>query len=165
MYKIKKIYYYIYYILYKNAEKSPTLFSYNFVASISLDFLGLIFCFSFIYYFDLNLRKELYLLIMLMIVIFNYFVFEHNSSYKKYISEFDELPKEKNNKFKLIVWIGIILVIANIIYSVYYMDQRAKRDQIGPYAPEIVAKENREDSLQKVQQIEKLKKIYGEDKR
>lgn len=45
------------------------------------------------------------------------------------------------------------------------MDLKARKDQTGPYAQEIIAKERREDSLQKSQQIEKLKKIYGEDKK
>jgi len=163
MKKIKTIYNYIYYTLYKNAERSPTLFSYNLVADTSIDFLGIITFFSFIYYFDINLEKETYIVSVIVIILVNYFIFKHNNSYKTYIQEFDKLPTKKNHKYKLIVWIGIGSVIFNLIYSVYFMDQRAKKNQTGPYAPEIVAKERREDSLQKAQQIENLKKIYGED--
>ncbi|WP_164462415.1 hypothetical protein [Chryseobacterium shandongense] len=57
------------------------------------------------------------------------------------------------------------MLIINFIFSFYCLDQRARKDQIGPYAPEIVAKERKEDSLQKTQQIERLKKIYGEDQK
>ncbi|WP_128124923.1 hypothetical protein [Chryseobacterium carnipullorum] len=38
------------------------------------------------------------------------------------------------------------------------MDQQARKDQTGPYTPEIVARERREDSLQKAKQIENLKR-------
>ncbi|BAP32522.1 uncharacterized protein CHSO_3485 [Chryseobacterium sp. StRB126] len=163
MKKIKTIYNYIYYTLYKNAEKSPTLFSYNFVADVSIDFLGIITFFSLIYYFDIDLGKGAYIVSVIVIILFNYFIFKHNNNYKNYIQEFDKLPETKNNKYRLIVWIGIGGIIFNLIYSVYFMDQRARKNQIGPYAPEVVTKERREDSLQKAQQIENLKKIYGED--
>lgn len=50
-------------------------------------------------------------------------------------------------------------------YFFILLFRQASKDQVGPYAPEIVAKEKREDSLQKAKQIENLKKIYGEDKK
>lgn len=71
-------------------------------------------------------------------------------------------------KIKIGSWLvfGIVLlIISNLIFSFYCMDLKARKDQTGPYAQEIIAKERREDSLQKSQQIEKLKKIYGEDKK
>ncbi|SDM14722.1 hypothetical protein SAMN05216273_11499 [Chryseobacterium taihuense] len=65
-------------------------------------------------------------------------------------------------------WIAaliVLIIIMNFIFSFYCLDQKARKDQVGPYAPEIVARERREDSLQKAKQIEKLKKIYGEDEK
>lgn len=38
-----------------------------------------------------------------------------------------------------------------MLFSFYLLFAEAKKNQTGPYAPEIVAKERREDSLQKAQ--------------
>jgi len=102
---------------------------------------------------------------LIIIIGFNYFTLDFKDYWIKYFKEFDKLPKEKNKKYGMIVWSIIILIIGNMLFSFYLLFAQAKKNQTGPYAPEIVAKEKMEDSLQKAQQIEKLKKIYGEDKK
>jgi len=57
------------------------------------------------------------------------------------------------------------LIVGNLIFSFYCLDQKAKENQTGPYASEVLTKKRKKDSLQKAQQIQKLKKIYGEDKK
>jgi hypothetical protein len=52
-----------------------------------------------------------------------------------------------------------------MLFSFYLLFAQAKKKQTGPYAPEFVTQKRREDSLQKAQQIEKLKKIHGENKK
>lgn len=170
MEKIKQAYYYLYYKLYKYSQSS--IFPNDFAATIFLYALGIFFFFSLINYYNLftnthhEVNKILVIIIyFIIIVIPNYFIFHHNSQWKDIVKEFDKLPEEKNKKGGIIVWSIIILIIGNMLFSFYLLFEEAKRNQTGPYAPEIVAKEKREDSLQKAQQVEKLKKIYGEDRK
>lgn len=173
MKKIKQVYYYLFYKLYKYAEKSPTIFPYDFIAGTYLEVLIVFIVLSLINYSDCFVRnfidfgsgKSLVLLLVLFITIPNYFIFYHKDQWKDIVKEFDKLPKEKDKKYGIIVWSIIILIIGNMLFSFYLLFAQAKKNQTGPYAPEIVAKERREDSLQKAKQIEKLKKIYGEDKK
>ncbi|WP_131726153.1 hypothetical protein [Chryseobacterium sp. Leaf405] len=99
---------------------------------------------------------------------FNYYTLDYLDLWKSYNYKFDQLPKRKNiigSWIASLIIIIIILITGNFLFSFYCLDQKARKEQTGSYAPEIVAKERRKDSLQKAQQIEKLKKIYGEDKK
>ncbi|MCQ4138771.1 hypothetical protein [Chryseobacterium sp. EO14] len=170
MKKIKQAYYYLYYRLYKHSQSS--IFSNDYAATVFLYALWIFFLFSIFNYYSLftNTNQEVnkvlgIIIYCILIVIPNYFIFHYNDKWKIVVKEFDKLPKEKNKKYGIIVWSIIILIIGNMLFSFYLLFAQAKKDQTGPYAPEIVAKERKEDSLQKAQQIEKLKKIYGEDKK
>lgn len=173
MNKIKQAYYYLFYKLYKHAQKSPTIFPYDFIAGLYLEVLIVFIVLSVTNYYDYITKnfidfgsgKGLALFFILIVTIPNYFIFYYKDQWKDIVKEFDQLPKEKNKKGSIIVWSVIILIITNMVFSYYLLSMQAKKHHTGPYAPEFVAKERREDSLQKAQQIEKLKKIYGEDKK
>ena len=169
MEKIKKVYYYLFYKLYKHSQSS--VFPNDFAASIFLGVLGIWFSISILNYYNVFIdrnvifSKNVYIGIATFFLIVSYITIDYNNSWKKYIQEFDKLPKEKNRKGSIIVWSIIGLIIFNTIFSYYLLFARAKREQTGPYAPEFVAQKRKEDSLKKAQQIENLKKIYGEDKK
>ncbi|WP_326983434.1 hypothetical protein VUJ46_02485 [Chryseobacterium sp. MYb264] len=176
MRKINKIYDYFFYKMYKWVEYTSELgggrFWNDWKASLSMDMLLYFIIMSiFIYYklffghyiYMITYNKNVYILVI-PIFLFNYFVFNHNDRWKYIIQKFDHLPKKKNIIGGWKVFIIVLLIISNLIFSFYLLSQQAKQNQTGPYAPEVVKKERKEDSLQKTQQIEKLKKIYGEDK-
>lgn len=120
------------------------------------------------YYYIINninpkLGSDLLLYIFgFFIVIFNYITLDHNKNiWQKYNLEFDNLPRKTNIIGGVIVWLIIFLITINFFISIHYSQKKFSIR----YTPEFIAKERREDSLQKAQQIEKLKKIYGEDKK
>lgn len=110
---------------------------------------------------DLSFSKPIMYIPFIFIIGFNYYTLEHLDVCKRYNIEFEQLPQKKNMIGSWIVFLIVMILTTNFIFSFYCLDRKAKKDQTGPYAPEIVAKERMEDSLQKAQQIEKLKRIYG----
>jgi len=129
--KIKKVYYYLFYKIYKWYEKGPSIWLSEWKASFSMDVLiYFVVMFLFIYYNvfinrHANLSEsniEVYLLV-LSVVLINYFVFHHRNQWKNYVKEFDKLPKKKNQTGGWIVFGFILFVIANLVLSFYLMSQ------------------------------------------
>ncbi|MGN7758995.1 hypothetical protein ACTJIV_16100 [Chryseobacterium sp. 22532] len=173
MKSIKQGYYYLFYRLYKMSEAAPSKWLSDWKASMALGVLEIWFVISILIYYkvfsnssvDILGTNIFWFLMVIILMIIDYFVFHHKNQWKNIVANFDQLSSKKNRIYSIIAWAVILLVVINMIFSYYCLDLKAKRDQIGPYAPEIVAKKRREDSLQKAQQIENLQKIYGEDKK
>lgn len=173
---IKKLYYYFFYKIYKSIQYTSAPFGdflNGFKAGVVMIVLQLWTVFSLINYYsvitgskvELSVSKPIMYIPLIIILGFNYYTLDYSNIWKSYNNKFDQLTKRKNIIGSWIVLSIVIIVIANFIFSFYCLDQRARKDQVGPYAPDIVAKERMEDSLQKAKQIENLKKIYGEDKK
>ncbi|WP_343608391.1 hypothetical protein [Chryseobacterium oranimense] len=173
---IKKFYYYFFYKIYKSIQYTSAPFGdflLSFRAGIVMIALQIFILASIgIYYsiiteirMGLSIFMPVIYIPLIIIIAFNYYSLDYLDIWKEYNKEFDKLPKKKNILGSWIVFGIVLLVIGNFIFSFYCLDQQARKDQVGPYAPEIVAKERREDSLQKAKQVENLKKIYGEDKK
>ncbi|AZA58190.1 hypothetical protein [Chryseobacterium shandongense] len=173
---MKKAYYYFFYKIYKAIKYTSVPFGnflISFKAGLVLIVLQIWSFLSIINYYtfftgnpvELSISKPIVYVTLIFIIGFNYYTLDYLDIWKKYIQEFDQLPKKKNVIGSWIAILITLMLIINFIFSFYCLDQRARKDQIGPYAPEIVAKERKEDSLQKTQQIERLKKIYGEDQK
>lgn len=171
---IKKLYYYLFYKIYKAIIYTSTPFGdflSSFKAGLVLIVLQIWSFLSIINYYtvitgskvELSISTPIMYIPLIIIIGFNYYTLDYLDIWKSYNQEFDQLPKKKNTIGSWIVILIVLIVIMNFVFSFYCLDRKARKDQIGPYAPEIVAKERMEDSLQKAQQIEKLKKIYGED--
>lgn len=175
---IKKVYNYFFYKIYKSIEytsggsdgKNIT----NFKTGLVIIFLEILSLVSLLIYYKLYINptfdiigtKIQWIIMVILLVLTDYFMFYNKSNkWKEIFAEFHKLPKKKNILGSWIVFVIVLLIIGNFIFSFYCLDQQARKDQVGPYTPEIVAKERREDSLQKAKQIENLKKIYGEDKK
>ncbi|UZT97251.1 hypothetical protein ODZ84_18980 [Chryseobacterium fluminis] len=171
---VKKVYCYFFYKLYKfwDGVSYPKFWS-DWKSSLTLDCLiYFIVTSAFIYYkvffnitVHLSENNNNIFISVIVIVFFNYFIFHHQDQWKDLITEYDKLPERKNNIGSWIVFGVILLIVGNLIFSFYCLDQKAKENQTGPYASEVITKKRKKDSLQKAQQIQKLKKIYGEDKK
>lgn len=168
---IKKAYYYLFYKLYNHYENSSMPWGSDFKASASIGALEIWLILSILNYFllitgktigNLNIWQPFVFIPAILLFLLHYFAFIRTDVWKEYNKEFDQLSREKNKRDGITTWCIIIFIIINTIFSYYLLFQRAKRNQTGPYASEIVEKKRMEDSLQKAQQIEKLKKIYGE---
>ncbi len=59
----------------------------------------------------------------IVVIGLNYFLFLHTNKWKEYNAEFDKLPKKKNIIGGIIVWIIIIMIIANIFISGHLMQK------------------------------------------
>ncbi len=170
------MYYYFFYKIYMSIKYFSAPFGdflSSFKAGLVMIVLQLWTLFSIMNYYsvlsgntvELSFSKPIVYIPFVFVVVFNYYTLDYLDIWKNYNYEFEQLPKKKNI---IGSWVACLIVIAltiNFIFSFYCLDQKAKKEQTGPYSPEVVAKERREDSLQKAQQIEKLKKIYGEDKK
>lgn len=168
---IKKLYYYFFYKMYKAIQYTSYPFGnflLGFKASLLVIALEIWFSITILNYYNIfidrniHFSKSIYLGIVLFFSILSYITIDYSSTWKKYNQKFDQLPKKKNIIGSWIAVLIVLIIIMNFIFSFYLLFAQAKKNQTGPYAPEIVAKEKREDSLQKAQQIKKLKKIYGE---
>lgn len=119
MNKIKRAYYYLFYKLYKHYEDSSTPWWSDFKANTSIGALEIWLLLSILNYFllftgkkigELNLQQPLIFIPIAVLFLLHYFSFIHNDIWKKYNREFDQLPKEKNKKNGIIVWIITILI-------------------------------------------------------
>ncbi|MBO6185169.1 MAG: hypothetical protein J6O88_10885 [Chryseobacterium sp.] len=128
---MKKAYYYLFYKLYKNYERGPSVWMSDWKASFSLDVLiYFLVMFLFIYYNIFinryaNLSKsniEVYILVI-SVSLLNYFIFHHRNQWKKIIVEFDQLPKKKNILGSWVVFGVVLFIVANLIFSFYLMSK------------------------------------------
>lgn len=173
MNKIKQSYYYFFYVLYRSRQNSENnILPRDFIASLYIIILEIFLFMSFVNYYNLIfyedaniLRNDILIATVALLTLLDYIIIHNKDQWKYLIKEFDKLSIKKYRKTKNIVYSIIIFIISNFIFSFYLLFAQAKKNQTGPYAPEFVSKERRQDSLQKAQQIEKLKKIYGEDKK
>ncbi|MCQ4142531.1 hypothetical protein [Chryseobacterium sp. EO14] len=136
------------------------------LAIIALEF-WIVFIFQNFYYIFNNINPKsgsdlLLYIVGFFIVVFNYATFDYNKSiWQNYNLEFDKLPRKTNILGGIIVWTIIFFITIIFFVSIHYSQKKFSIR----YTPEFIAKKRKEDSLQKAQQIEKLKKIYGEDKK
>jgi hypothetical protein len=142
---LKKAYYYFYYQLYKSINNS-SIFPRQFRASLYLDILFIIIGLSGLYMYGIFIDsgfkiedgKWFIILYISAICIPNYFIFEHKEQWKSIIGKFDKLPQKTNQIGRFIVWSIIVLIIANLIFSIYLMDQKARVNHTGPYSKEYM---------------------------
>ncbi len=126
---VKKAYYYLFYKLYKFGEWSPSIFQSDFTATFAIVCLEVLFLGSLkFYYFNFVDHNDTFVLIsfqtiipLTAIILINYFAFINDNTWKKYVKEFDRLPKKKNLIGTWLI-IGIILfVIVNFALAVHIM--------------------------------------------
>jgi len=132
---IKEAYYYIFYRLFRLWRKDENIFlSSQFRAEISLMALEFWFTYSLIFYHSIltkghnsfipeSIRTILFFVPGVLIVGHNLSVFTFSKKWQLYNEHFDEWPRRKNMIGGIIVWIFIILIIANFFTSAYFYQQ------------------------------------------
>lgn len=125
-----RAYYYIFYKLYNFWEKvSFPKFWSAFKAGVSLIALEIWLVMSLINYYNIfinrqfYLTKNIFLVIGILVAAVNVVIFTYLDLWKEYNKEFDLLSKKKNIIGGIIVWSIIVLIIINLIYSFYLMNQ------------------------------------------
>ena len=129
--KLKKLYYYLYYKLYKLSEAAPSRWLSDWKAELAIDILEGFFIFSLLTYYTVFVNRHFqipnsFIIIMfyiLTIALPNYFIFHRRDQWKSIVHEFDKIPKNKNRIGGWIVFIIILLVIANLVFAFYQMSQ------------------------------------------
>lgn len=129
---LKRAYYYFFYKLYKFWENvSDPKFWSDWKAGVVIIALEIFLLASIFIYYKVFFNRNIHLsesnwdiiIPMLVVVIPNYFAFVHTDRWKDYIKEFDELPKRSNKIGSWIVFSIVLLVIVNLIFSIYLMSQ------------------------------------------
>lgn len=132
----KKVYQYLFYKFYKFYDVDDSIWWgakwwTDWKASFSVLVLEIWLLLSFVNYYEVltekdflpNSKNTIAFAIVLFLVIIKYFVFEHQERWKKYINEFDQWSKRKNKIGTIMVWILVLFVLANLIYSFYLISQ------------------------------------------
>jgi hypothetical protein len=128
---IKKMYYYLFYKIYKLSEAAPSRWLSDWKAGIAIVALEIWLLLSIgVYYtvvtkvrIQLNIKMPIIFVPFLAILLGNYLLFFANDRWKEYAQEFDQWPKAKNRLGSLIVFSLIILIIINLFFSFYLMSQ------------------------------------------
>jgi hypothetical protein len=135
MKKLKRAYYYFFYKIYKSIIYTSELvggeFWSDFKAGIALLALELWFLGSIVNYYSIisNIKFSIGNIYSILIVplillsILNYFAFIHTDVWKEYNEKFDRLPKEKNKKGSIIVWMIAIFITINFLVSAYLLQK------------------------------------------
>ncbi len=130
-----KVYYYLYYKLYKLWSKNENVFiSANTRAALSLMFLEIWMLISIISYCSVIIQERIILRVsnpvlyplVLAIIGSKIYLFIYSHDWKNYIEEFDQLSKSKNRVGSIIVLFLIIFIIANFFFSINLMHRLAK---------------------------------------
>jgi len=127
---MKKAYYYFFYKVYKAIQYTSEPFGdflIGFKTSLVIVALEIWFCVSLLIYYNIFIcpnsniigTEIQWILMVIILVLVDYFIFHHNDQWKKYNQEFDQLPKKKNNMGSWIVFLIVLLIISNFIFSFY----------------------------------------------
>ena len=133
MEKIKRVYYYFFYKIYKSIEYTSEMFGGKFWSDLKtgivvmvLEFWIVISLFNYYNVFidkNFHFSKSIYITVVILFSILTYFTIDHTEIWKEYNKEFDKLPKERNKKGSWVVFGIILIIIANFIFSLYLLYQ------------------------------------------
>ena len=141
---------YIFYLFYKLAKKSNSIFSNHFVAIVSILAIQIWFIMSLLneFYFVTNIRlmpKSItnppYAIICLGLLIgYNWYHFNYNNKYQKIISKIESNPSKG---YIIVAWIMIILVIINYwIISIYLLSLKVIQNRLVSKQKKCILKGN-----------------------
>lgn len=125
----KKGYYYLFYKFYKFGEWSPSSFSSDFTAALVISVLEVFLLISLkFYYIELFNQDDEFKLVtfqtlapLLSVILINYFAFIHDLKWKKYVTQFDKLPKNRNLLGTWITIFIVLFIIGNLAYAFHIM--------------------------------------------
>ena len=124
MNKIKDIYFYLFYKLYKLSEAAPSRWLSEWKANLALDIIVFFLIISFLNYYNvlidstLNFEDSpLFLIFGLSISLLNLYIFSYKGKWKIIVKKYDNQSVEENNKGSIFIIILVIMIIANLIFS------------------------------------------------
>ncbi len=128
---MKKAYYYLFYKFYKFGEWSPSEFPSDFTATFAIACLEVLFLISLkFYYIEFIDHKDTFIFVsfqtlipLATVFLVNYFAFINNTNWKKYVQEFDHLPKYKNLIGSWLVICIVAFIIGNVAYAFHIMGE------------------------------------------
>lgn len=130
--KIVLSYYYCFYKFFKFWEyvSTPKFWS-DWKAGISLMALEIWFLLSILVYYSvitkdakiLTITNPIIFIPFILILLLKYYCFIYSNKWREYIKHFDGLEKRKNIICSWIVLLLTLLIISNLIYSFYLMNQ------------------------------------------
>ena len=128
---IKRAYYYLFYKLYKSMKASAYTWLSDLRAGIVIVILETQLLFIIGNYYSALAKKIIKITIydpivylpILAIFTINYVMFIHTDRWKKYVVEFDKLPKRTNRIGSWIVFGLIAFVELNLFFSLYLISQ------------------------------------------
>lgn len=127
MKKLKRAYFYLFYTFYKWYESSYFVWASDWKAGISVMLIEVWLVLSIVIYYNVlidryfQLDRDVFMSLVFAIVIINTKIFTFSDEWKKYVREFDKLPKNINRKWRIITWGVVFLLIINLIFSFYLM--------------------------------------------
>lgn len=124
------IHHYIFYVLYKLAARTSTIFPKDFVACVG--FLVLIlwggWALTNEHYvitqkriLPVQLGLKHYVIILLPPVLFIWSVFLYNNKWRIIVQSIEDEAPEKRKKYVILAWIIIAVIVINLILSIYLL--------------------------------------------
>ncbi len=127
---MKSAYYYFFYKLYKFSEASPSRWLSDWKASLATDILILFVFSSIINYYKAFINPtshigegSLLLVTIIIVSVWNYFIFHHQDQWKEIVRDFDKLPKRKNRIGSWIIFSVVFVIVSNFLLSFYFYYQ------------------------------------------
>lgn len=125
--KLTKAYYYLFYKLYKWIGEENGWADWK--AGIAVMTFEIWFVLSLFNYYNTLIDKNfdpnntLFITVGVIIISINVYLFTYLDHWKNRIKEFDKLPDRTNNIGGAIVFVVLLFIIGNLIFSFYLMSQ------------------------------------------
>ncbi|RYE57829.1 MAG: hypothetical protein EOP48_04925 [Sphingobacteriales bacterium] len=128
---IRNFYHYSFYKLYKSFEASPSRYWSEWKASLVMDVLvGFLFM-SFSLLYEVVTKRQSFLfgsnvvlwLFVILISVFNFFLFNYKDNWKQIVREYDSLSMKTNLIGGIVFWIVFTFIIGFLVFSFYLFSQ------------------------------------------
>ncbi len=124
-----KIYYYLYYRMYKISMSGTIKSLSKFYAELLMIILEVSIASSMYIYYVIYINRYAKLILyswkvfvfIFFIIITNYFSFNKKTDY--YIDLFDNMKFNKKIKYEIIIWLIVFMIFLNLIFSFYLMSK------------------------------------------
>ena len=128
---MRNAYFYLFYKLYKFSEAAPSKWLSDWKASLVIDILWYCIAFSSFFYYKIYLNRYAQLtknnidifLLVIVVGVPNYFIFNHKDSWRHYNKKFDKLSKSQNRLGSLVVFTVVLLIVVNLLYSFFLLSK------------------------------------------
>jgi len=132
MYTIKVLYEYLFYFFYRGVSIAKPQFALKWKAATVMLIGELMILTSVLNYYtdftksDILSEKRSPILILLAaapFIFIKFWVFDRRDQWKIYIAKFEAWPKQKRSRWDLLMWVIVLFVFGNLIFSFYLMSR------------------------------------------